>query len=130
MLKLNLKKVCYHKNSIYRPGGIHLFSTHNFWTTCRRTMIKAYSDRNVSTLSEYVFIFVLLCMIQKLCRKKWITLAYISRFYGISFWTYFYVQFKYTLFWNDRISRMSFPDFNFTVFRRIYRLIGRECLKC
>ena len=32
-----------------------------------------YSDRKVSTLSEYVFIFVLLCIIQKLCvDKKWI----------------------------------------------------------
>ena len=36
-------------------------------------MIKAYFDREVSTLSEYVFILVLLCMIQKVCvDKKWI----------------------------------------------------------
>ena len=63
----------YRKNSIDRPGGIHFFSTHNFRITCHRTIIKSYSDRKVSTLSEYVFIFVLLCMIQKLCvEKKWI----------------------------------------------------------
>jgi len=36
-------------------------------------MVKAYSDRKVSTLLENAFIFVLLCMIQKLCvDKKWI----------------------------------------------------------
>ena len=35
-------------------------------------MIKAYSEWKVPTLSEYGFIFVLLCMIQKLCvSKKW-----------------------------------------------------------
>ena len=63
----------YRKNSIDRPGGIHFFSTHNFWTTCHRTIIKAYSGRKVSTLLEYVFIFVLLCKIQKLyVDKKWI----------------------------------------------------------
>ncbi len=33
-------------------------------------MKKAYSDRKVSTLLEYVFILVLLCMIEK--DKKWI----------------------------------------------------------
>ena len=71
--KKRIYKVIYRKISIDRPGGIHFFSTHNFWTTCHRTKIKAYSDRKVSTLSEYVFIFVLLCMIQKLCvDKKWI----------------------------------------------------------
>ena len=29
-------------------------------------MIKVYSDQNVSILSAYAFIFVILCMIQKL----------------------------------------------------------------
>jgi len=63
----------YRKYSIDRPEGIHFFSTHNFWTTCHRTIIKAYSYRKVFILSEYVFIFVLLCMIRKLCvDKKWI----------------------------------------------------------
>jgi hypothetical protein len=33
-------------------------------------MIKAYSDRKVSILSEYVLIVVLLCVIQKLCVEK------------------------------------------------------------
>jgi len=63
----------YRKIWIDRPGDIHFFSTHNFWTTCHGTMIKAYSEWKVSTLSECGFIFVLLCMIQKLCvEKKWI----------------------------------------------------------
>jgi len=63
----------YRKNSIDRPGGIHFFSTHIFRTTCHRTIIKAYSDRKVSILLEYVFIFVLLCMTQKLyVEKTWI----------------------------------------------------------
>jgi hypothetical protein len=67
-----LGKKSYRKISIDRPGGIHFFSRHNFRTTCHRTIVIAYSDRKVSTLSEYVFIFVLLCMIQKLCvEKKW-----------------------------------------------------------
>ena len=66
----------YRKISIDRPGGVHFFSTHNFRTTCHRTIIKAYSDIKISTLSEYVFIFVLLCMIQKLfVEKKWIPLG-------------------------------------------------------
>ncbi len=72
------------KTSIERPGRYPLFSTHNFWTTCHRTMIKAYSDRKVSILSEYAFTFVPLCMYQKLCvQKKWIyPFVNLSRFYS------------------------------------------------
>ena len=50
--------------------GIHFFLTHNLSTTCHRTTIKGHSDITVSTLSEYALIFVLLCMIQKLCVEK------------------------------------------------------------
>jgi hypothetical protein len=60
----------YRKISIAWPGGIHFFSTHNFWTTCHRRIIKAYSEWKVFILSEYGFIFVLLFMIQKLCVAK------------------------------------------------------------
>jgi hypothetical protein len=52
-----------------------------FWINCHRTKIKAYSDRKKSTLSEYAFIFVLSCMIQKLCVEK--SGYSLSRSYGI-----------------------------------------------
>jgi len=73
----------YRKNSIERPGGIHFFKSHNFWITCHITTIKAYSDRKWSTLSEYAFILVLSCLVQKLrVEKCGYPLVYLSRFDG------------------------------------------------
>ncbi len=44
------KQINYRKISMDRAGGIHFFSTHNFWTSCHRTTIKAYSEKNVHSL--------------------------------------------------------------------------------
>ena len=80
----------YRKNSIDRPGGTLFFSTHNFRTNVHRTNIKSYSDRKVSTLSKYVFIFVLFRNIQKLCvDKKVDTLWSIYRDFTVCFLSIF-----------------------------------------
>jgi hypothetical protein len=66
-----LNFILYRKISIDRPGGIHIFSTHNFCTIHKRTKKKAYYDRKESTLSEDAFH---LCSLtygtEVMCRKN------------------------------------------------------------
>ena len=72
------------KISIDRPGGIHFFSTHNFWIIHKRTKIKTYSEKVETFLSEYAFMIVLWQVVQKLCvEKKWIPFG-LYRFFTIS----------------------------------------------
>ena len=70
------------KKSIERPKRIHFFSTHNAWNTYHNTMIKAYFDRKISTFSEYVFIFVLLCLCQNFLKF----VDFYTKMYRIKFW--------------------------------------------
>jgi len=57
----------YRKKSIERPKGIHFFLTHNFWTACHNTTIKAYFDRKMSTfqnmrLSLFSYVWLKRCV--------------------------------------------------------------------
>ena len=76
-------KVHNRKNSIDCSGDIHFFSKHNFWTTCHRTMIKAYSDSKVSTLNQNMFLslFSYVWFRSYVSTKSGFPLAYLSRFH-------------------------------------------------
>ena len=73
----------YRKISIDRPGGIHFLSTHNFWTTCHRTTIRAYSDRKISTLKNiFLSLFFYVWFRSYMSIRSGYPLVYLSRFYG------------------------------------------------
>jgi len=72
LIAQNFQKLIYRKITIDRPGGIHFFSTHNFWIIHKRTKTKTYSERVKIFLSEYAFIIVPWQVVRKLCvEKKW-----------------------------------------------------------
>ena len=66
----NLRRIDYRKFATYRPGGMQFLATHNFWTTHFRTMIWLYSERMQIFLSEYIYMIILRCVVQKLCVDK------------------------------------------------------------
>ncbi len=73
----------YRKFAIGSPAGIQSFATHNFLTTYLRIITLIYSDRKNCILSEYNYIIVLRCVVQKLyVEKESIPLVYLSQIYG------------------------------------------------
>ncbi len=64
------EKLGYRKFAIDRPGGMQFLATHNFWTTHLRTMIWLYSEKMQTFISEYIYMIILRCVVQKLCVDK------------------------------------------------------------
>ena len=57
----------YRKFAIDRPESKQFSATHNFLTTHLITMIQLYSERMKIFLSEYMYVIILRCVVQKYC---------------------------------------------------------------
>ena len=58
------------KFAIDRPVGKQFSATHSSLTTHLRTLIQLYSERMQIFLSEYMYVIILRCVVQKLCVAK------------------------------------------------------------
>ena len=114
----------YRKISIDRPGGIHLFLTHNFWIIHKRTKIKTYWKSGNFSIRIYFYHCFMTSGSEHMSRKKVNTPWYIYRVFTVIQNQIKFVQTKKkAFFWWANFKKKSHSDGMFQYFSFEYRCL-------